>query len=170
MRRLPFHGFEKVSEMVTKKQMAMATATLVVQYEAREGQDLNTLDFGFESAIESTDAMRRIGEVTTERAETIVETRCDVEYGPIRANEADMRRHLERQAQSIALAVGGRDSAVFNLTPIDLSPEQLDDVIQRLSNRSHDIAVPLVVRKQLAVVVSRLRRGADAGRISRVPR
>jgi hypothetical protein len=152
------------------KRMVIVRATLVVQGSSGTDADHIGLVSEFERGIDTTDVLRRVGSATIQHNAELVEVRCDVEYGPIRANEADMRRHLERQARALASSLGGRESAVFNVVPVELtSREQLDEIIGSLTARSNDIAVPLALRTQLATVVTRLRRGADAGRVPRQP-
>lgn len=158
--------------MITKttNHMAMVRATVVVRHARDEQRDWENPVGSLEHVLDATDVLRRVGSATIQHNNEIVDVRCDVEYGPIRATVGDMRRHLERQARAIASATGGQDSAVFNLVPTELAtPEQLDEIIQSLTTKSNDIAVPLPLRKQLAGVVTRLRREADAGRGSRHP-
>jgi hypothetical protein len=153
----------------TKKQMVMATATLILQHAyGDESSDLSVLASGFEHLIDTTDVLRRVGAATTEHYGDVVEVRCDVEYGPVWATEADMRRHLQRQTREFASILNAQDFAVFNVAPVEVtSSEQLDELIGNLTARSNDIRVPLPLRKQLATVVGRLRRGVDAGRVRR---
>jgi hypothetical protein len=152
--------------MITKttNQLAMVRATVVVQHACDEQRNWDDPMGSFEHVLDATDVLRRVGSATIQHGKQLVEVRCDVEYGPLRATVGDMRRHLERQARAIASATGGRDSAVFNVVPTALTtPEQLDEVIGNLTARANDIAIPLTLRKQLASVVTRLRRGAEAG-------
>jgi hypothetical protein len=152
----------------TTSQMAMVRATVLVRHARDEHRDWENPVGALEHVLDATDVLRRVGSATIQHNTELVDVRCDVEYGPIRASVGDMRRHLERQARAIASATGGRDSAVLNVVPTELiTPEQLDEIIENLTTRSNDVAVPLPLRKQLASVVTRLRRGADATRVSR---
>jgi hypothetical protein len=148
----------------TTNRLAIVRARVVVRYALDEQRNWDDLMGAFEYVLDATDVLRRVGSATIQHGNELVEVRCDVEYGPIRVTVEDMRRHLERQARAIASATGGRDSAVFNVVPTTLTtPEQLDEVIGNLTARANDIAVPLTLRKQLATVVTRLRRDAEAG-------
>lgn len=150
------------------KRMAMATATLVVQYAYSDTIDSAGIAAELERSIDTTDALRRAGGATIQQNLKLVEVRCDIEYGPIRANDADMRRHLERQTHEIASRLGAQDSAVFNVVHAELTSDQVAEFIGKLTDRSNDIGVPLPLRKQLATVVTRLRQGKDAGRVPRM--
>ncbi len=147
------------------KPMARATATLVVQHAG--GGDSAVIASAFESAIDNTDALFRAGSATTQQQAEVVEARCDVTYGPVRATDGDLRRHLERQTREIASHLGAQDSAVFDIRTELISPEQVAETIDRLTAKANDISVPLALRKRFANIVMRLQSGKDAGRVRR---
>jgi hypothetical protein len=150
------------------KQWMMAIATLVVQCPL-DGPDDDTLKRTWQSAIDATDVLRRVGETTARSGESVRELHCEVEYGPVKGTEGDMRRHLERQLAAITATVNGTAQAVFNVKATELSSaEQFNEVIANLEMRANDINVPLAVRKQLQNIVARLRSGKNAGRVRRV--
>jgi hypothetical protein len=160
--------------MVVKngKPMAMVTATLLIQSawsDTEDEQKMQDMVGVFERSIDTTDVLRRVAGATVRHNGSVVELQCDVEYGPIWANEADMRRHLERQLGAIAGHVGGREHWTREVKPVDFpTQEQLDELIRKLEAQSNDLAIPLTRRKQIATVASRLKRGADAGRVPRM--
>ena len=152
--------------------MALAHATTIVQIRNDQDPLLETeAAFGFEHLLDATGGvLRRVGRASAVQTEALVELRCDVEYGPLRATEGDMRRHLERQLRAVAASMRATDFAVFDLVVTDLTPEQLDDVIGKLASQANDVALPLRTRKQRAATVAKLRRGGQAPRVPRRPR
>ena len=123
----------------------------------------------WEAVIDATDVLRRVGVTAIRRNDSVTEVICEVEYGPVRATEGDLHRHLDRQLAAVYQGVGAKGYAVFNVVPTELStPEAFDRVIANLDGRATDIDVPLGTRKQLAAVVVRLRSGKNAGRVRRV--
>jgi hypothetical protein len=154
------------------KEMSIARATALVQrrLDPAAGGPISEAEEAFEDALDATGVLRRVGRASSVQEQRLVELRCDIEYGPLRATEGDMRRHLERQLRAVASSMRAADFAVFDLVVTPLTPEQLDAIIGDLASQANDIALPLRTRKHLATTVSKLRRGGEAARVPRRPK
>lgn len=144
----------------SNKTLAVVTGTLVAQY------DINPVDEArspeaveedvaneFESYVGATGALRPVGELDVKANDRIIEINLRVEYGPVLgACESDLRRAIPKALEGHALV----DSAVFNVSRKEKTPEDVVVIVKDMEAKMDDIAVPLAARHNLSKAVARL--------------
>jgi hypothetical protein len=135
----------------SNKTLATLSGTLVVRCRPSGSPDKSDVDTAwFAAEIDARPTIRRIGEVTERRTDTVIELRADVEYGPVFGGYAsDLRRQLET-----ILSASITDRAVFHIRRRELT----DDDIVRLRDAVDDVSLTLPARARLSELLSRLDR------------
>jgi hypothetical protein len=145
-----------------------ARALFVAQIASNEAHD----PAEFEHAIDrQSELLRRTDRATCIDNNDLIELRCAIEYGPVRAvGDEGLRKKLERELGAIVNRFSpGATPAVFHLQRRNLSAEDVQAMIATLTAAADDVNLSLEQRKNrgaLAALVTgkMVRRTATGGR------
>ena len=134
----------------SSKTLAVARGTLVLRRRCIPDEDVMQATAAFEQQLDAG-GLRRCGSATAKSNETVLELRCEAEYGPaLGSYESDLLRALEN------ILGDGQEGAVFHYTRREVTREELAATVADLTAKLDDLSLPLKVRKNLSATIDRL--------------